>query len=182
MGLPGYTINELYKEKEGLLYYFLSTGTKQIIKIVDYTLLTDVKHDIIKTDKIFNFGFADLDENDETNDDVISANGDTYKVLYTVLNSIPYFFEKYPNEAIAVTGSDSTKKYVEKCFNDCKRNCKKVDSCKNKDKRINVYLGYLNKNYEELNKDYNFFGDTEESIEIYEKNKKYKKVFLTKKN
>ncbi len=180
MSLPGYMPIKLDTD-EGLRYLFISSGNKEIYKIIDYALLKGVKHDIVKTERIFNFGFADLDDNYLTVDDETSNNGDARKVLYTVLNTIPHFFGKYPDEAIAVTGSDSKKDFPEKCFKQCKKKCKIAEDCKNKNKRIKVYLAYVNLNFDTLIKEYNFFGGIDETIEVYEKNKKYKTVFVSKK-
>lgn len=180
MGLQGYDINELNSE-EGLRYYFISSGRKEIYKIIDYGLLEGIRHDIIKTNRIFNFGFGDLDENFEIVDDEFSNNGDTRRVFYTVLNTIPYFLKKYPNEAIAISGSDSTKSFTKRRFKHCIKHGLSADQCKNKHRRILVYMAYVNKNYDDLIKEYNFFGAFNNRIEIYEKSKKYETVCVCNK-
>jgi hypothetical protein len=165
----------------GLRFSFISNGTNDIIKVVDYSVV-GVKSDIIKTSYIFNFGFGDFDiETQMLKDDVMSDNGDVRKVFYTSLSTIPLFFQRFPSEAIMVTGSDSKDDFHDKCFPKCRKKCSEPVYCKNKHQRINVYTMYLDKHFEELNIDYTFFGGIDEIIEPYEPQKKYKAVFVIKK-
>ena len=56
-----------------------------------------------------------------------------------------------------VEGIHSTDEFIEKCKKTCKRKCAD-DVCRKKGRRIAAYRGYVNKNYEELNKNYVFKG------------------------
>jgi hypothetical protein len=78
-------------------------------------------------------------ETGEVYDETVSDNGDGRKIFHTVLQTIPLFFEKFPNAAISVEGSDSKNDFHKRCFITCKKNCKQSSHCKKKDQRINVY-------------------------------------------
>lgn len=176
-----YNLRDISPES-GIRYIFVSKGAKDIIKIIDYTAV-EITSDVIKAEKIYNFGFGDWSfEEQKVVDDIKSQNGDIFKVLYTVLNTIPHFFEKFPNNAIMVTGSDSKEDYHDKCFPQCTKNCREPNGCKNKHQRINVYMSYLNKNLKDLSETYNFFGGNEDIIEPYMPGNEYKTVFVIKKN
>lgn len=183
MGLESYIATNMNKE-DGLQYLFESISkTKNIYKIIDYTAVDDYNKDVIKVDKIYNLGFTDLDEEFQPcHDATISDNGDSYKVFYTILNTIPNFFDKYPNYAIVVLGSDSNEDFPDTCFPICKKKCPTKEDCKNRDRRVNVYNGYVNRNYTELVKEYTFYGDAGDAIEPFQQKKKYKSIFVTKHN
>ncbi len=172
------TINNL--TNSGVQYLFISKGKKDIIKAIAYNIV-DVETDVIKTDKIFNLGFGDYDYTKGTIDDSVSSdNGDVYKVFHTVLNTIPDFFKVYPNEAIMVSGSDSKADFIENCILICKKKCTDATLCKNQHRRINVYKNHVDRNFNELNKTYTFYGGLEGVIELYQPQKKYDSVFVIK--
>ena len=132
----------------------------------------------------FNLAFGDYDlETDTLDDDATSENGDVFKVFDTVLNTIPSFFEMFPNEIIMISGSDSKPEFIEKCRKDCKKSCK--EECKNAGRRIGVYRGYVNKNFDVLSTDFVFYGGNPSPVdqqstllEPYMVNKKYNSVCI----
>ena len=87
MNYPKY----LYKS-EGLLkvYLFTSEGFKgNIQKMVQYT--------DTGTENVYNLGFGDYNEVSGTIDDLsVTNNGDSLKVLATVVSTVYAFTEKYP--------------------------------------------------------------------------------------
>jgi hypothetical protein len=55
-------------------------------------------------------GFGDVNlETDEFDDEVISNNNDTTKVLATVANSVSIFLDKYPEASVYAEGSTRTR-------------------------------------------------------------------------
>jgi hypothetical protein len=84
-----------------------------------------------------------------------------------------------------IQGSDSTPGFIAKCKLTCKKTC--VSFCRKSHRRINVYSGYVNKNYASLQNDFIFYGgikntDGEIIMEKYICYKKYDSVFVIKNN
>ena len=100
MNYPKY----LYKS-EGLLkvYLFTSEGFKgNIQKMVQYT--------DTGTENVYNLGFGDYNEVSGTIDDLsVTNNGDSLKVLATVVSTVYAFTEKYPEAWIFATGSTTVR-------------------------------------------------------------------------
>jgi len=86
-----------------LFFEFISIGPKgKILKFVEYAE-SEVKN-------YFNLGFGDKDEiTGEINDAVITNNGDSEKVLLTVILTIYVFIEKHPDAWIQIKGSDKAR-------------------------------------------------------------------------
>jgi hypothetical protein len=166
---------------EGIRCAFISEGTSDIFKVISYTYVQD-----FLGRRLYNLGFGDYDlKKKAILDDVISNNGDHYRVFSTVLNTIPAFFENYPNAIMVVRGSDSTPEFVNGCKLTCKKKCSE-NECRNSHRRINLYRSYVDRNYDMLVKEYVFLGgpgniDSHRDVENYEKGKKYDSVFLMKK-
>jgi len=172
-----YKIEEPEVVNKGLRYFFISEGEKEIIKTIAYTPIADTNNYTI-----FNFDFGDYDStNDIISDKSNSNNGDMFKVFYTVLNSVTDFFERYPKDALLVQGSDSVDDYMEECIQTCNKKC--VDVCKNVNRRIKTYRNFINKNYEELRKNYTFYGSFKGADEFvpYENGKEYEALMVFKK-
>jgi hypothetical protein len=175
-----YEITEDIKEDE-IQYLFMSEGEKRIIKIIQYSYVLDMHGK-----RVFNLGFGNYDiENDSVIDDVNTNNGDVYKVFNTVLGTVPRFFEVNKDAAIMVAGSDNGAEFTEKCRLSCKKKC--GDICKNINRRMNIYRGYVDKNFKELNKEYVFHGgdfdiNNQSVTEEYRVGERYSTVFLMKKN
>ncbi|WP_316812884.1 DUF6934 family protein [Pedobacter heparinus] len=168
--------------KHGIVYFFKSKGKADFIKAIQYDYVLDYNYK-----KVYNFGFGDYDSiNHAIDDSVGTENGDVYKVFNTVLSTIPMFFESFPDAVISVRGSDSSSSFIESCKLNCKRNCDD-DVCKKSNRRINIYTGYVNKRFEELIKDFTFYGgieldDTGPLVEDYIPGKKYNSVMVVKNN
>lgn len=94
----------LYKAEEDLLVYkFVSEGIKGRIKKV-------IIYSYTGTENIYNLGFGDLNEETNEIDDLsVTNNGDSEKVLSTVVSTVFAFTQKYPNALILATGSTSVR-------------------------------------------------------------------------
>ncbi len=135
-----------------LQFFFESDGEVSIVKAIEYSIIS-----FIGGVPVFNLGFGDYDEeNDTILDDVNSNNGDVYTVFNTVLNTVPDFFSIYPDSVIMVGGSDSHEDFQTLCKKTCKKKCGEI--CKNAKRRIKIYRHFVDKNYKELCEEYIFFG------------------------
>lgn len=93
-----------YQTEDELHYFeFISIGPKGAIKkIVEYTK--------VSVDNIYNLGFGDYDENKNKIDDkIVTNNGDSKKVLATVVSTLYAFTGKYPEYWVFATGSNEVK-------------------------------------------------------------------------
>lgn len=94
------------------------------------------------------------------------------------------FFDSFPEGMMIVKGSDSSAEFIEQCKFFCKRNC--VDNSIKSHRRIKIYQGYINKNYEHLNMTFRFYGgldaDSQIIIEDYIPEKKYDAVLVLRNN
>jgi len=164
-----------------MTFVFISKGKTDIIKVIQYTLLKEIYEQ-----KIFNLGFGDYNvENDKIQDKIDSNNNDAYKVINTVLSTIPLFFEKHRNDYLYVSGSDNDNEFIKHCIIRCKKNC--TTHCKNINRRIRLYTKYIDENYLILFIDYQFFGGTKNDLgdiifENYLRNSKYESILILNKN
>src|SRR5438034_4229231 len=96
MKLPRY---QLKSEDSLMIFEFISEGPRgKILKLIKFSE-TNLKD-------LFNLGFGDKDTNtSEINDLAISNNGDSEKILATVVSAVYAFTDKYPNSQIYATGS-----------------------------------------------------------------------------
>lgn len=169
-----------HKTAHELTFLFISKGYKSIIKAVEYSFVKQLngKH-------IYNLAFGDyhIDE-DNIIDDVSSNNGDVYKVFNTVLKTIPIFFRHHPSAILMVQGSDGQPGFSEKCKITCIKKC--TATCRNHNRRINVYRSYISRNFVELSIAYQFFGEYMHKgfaqIEAYECGQSYNVLYVCKKN
>lgn len=93
-----------YQTEEELHYFeFTSEGPKgSIKKIVEYSK--------VSVGNIYNLAFGDYDEfTDKLNDKIITNNGDSKKVLATVVSTVFAFTGKYPDTWIFATGSNEVR-------------------------------------------------------------------------
>ncbi|NII26514.1 hypothetical protein HB364_15600 [Pseudoflavitalea sp. X16] len=169
------------KSEQDLKFFFISKGQQDVVKVIQYSFIQKI------FDKsVYNLGFGDYDiVMDTIIDDVNTNNGDAFKVLNTVLSTIPLFFENYEGCVLMVQGSDGRPEFIEICRQKCVKKCK--DECKNFNRRINIYSYYVNKSYEQLAVDYQFFGGLKNGegytvLEAYKVGKKYDSVLLVKRN
>ncbi len=89
-----------YQTEDKLHYFeFISIGPKgNIKKIVEYTK--------VSVDDIYNIAFGDYDEKaDKLNDTIVTNNGDSIKILATVVSTLYAFTGRYPNSWVFATGS-----------------------------------------------------------------------------
>jgi hypothetical protein len=94
----------LYKsEDQFVIFKFYSEGPKgRIAKMVEYTETA--------TSGVYNLAFGDYDETTNTiNDLSVTNNGDSLKVLATVVSTVYAFFDKHPNAYIVATGSTNVR-------------------------------------------------------------------------
>ncbi len=80
-------------------FEFVSEGTKGAIrKLIEFQETTNPD--------VYNLAFGDFDpQTQEIDDLVVSDNGDTEKVLATVISAVYTFFNKYPDVFVYATGS-----------------------------------------------------------------------------
>ena len=163
-----------------VLYFFVSRGDCHIIKAVQYSHVLN-----FDGKKVFNLGFGDYDPvTDSILDEVISNNGDAYKVFNTVLSTIPYFFAVFRDAIVMVSGSDSRPGFRDICRLSCTKKCS-PDQCTKLHRRINLYRNYVNRNFFELSKQYKFYTGTIENenqlfIEDYRSDSLFAYIFLSK--
>jgi hypothetical protein len=86
-----------------LVFEFESVGVKgRIKKVVQYTQTNYTN--------FYNLGFGDKDEiSGEFSDKTISNNGDSLKVLYTVVGTLMDFTSQYPEAWVYATGSTKSR-------------------------------------------------------------------------
>lgn len=175
--LPIYATEQIQDEIK-IQYLFPSVGQKTIIKIIEYSPVTT-----IGTRTVYNLGFGDYDEtNSAIIDDSNSNNGDIYIVFNTVLSTVPIFFETNPDAVIIVSGSDSHDDFINNCLPNCRKKC--VEKCKNHQRRIKTYRYYVDKNFDELCKDFIFFGrnkNKQSTFVQYIPNQDYDDILVYKK-
>ncbi len=94
---------EYETEKELHFFEFTSEGRfGKIKKIVEYSKLS--------VDNIYNLAFGDYNEKtDEINDRIVTNNGDSKKVLATVVSTVYAFTGKYPENWVFATGSNEVR-------------------------------------------------------------------------
>ncbi|TAG42979.1 MAG: hypothetical protein EAZ32_00370 [Cytophagia bacterium] len=106
-------------------------------------------------EKRYNLGFGDYDFSTQTvNDKIVSDNGDSEKVLATVLGILNEFLLKYPDYEVFIVGSSES--------------------------RTRLYQIAINVYYEEFMAHYQIFGERNGVIESFEKNKKYESFLIRK--
>ena len=123
MNLPKY---ELSAENSLNIFEFVSIGTKgKIQKIIQFSE-THLKD-------FYNLGFGDKNsETGEVNDKVVSNNGDSQKVLATVVAAIYAFTDRNPSVWVYATGSTEA--------------------------RVRLYRMGINKYYDKVSEDFEIYG------------------------
>jgi hypothetical protein len=131
------------------VFEFTSEGSKgRINKIVKYTETS--------TQGIYNLGFGDkIDDSDDFDDNVISNNEDSGRVLATVAGTVYIFTDKFPNAYVYATGSSPS--------------------------RTRLYRMGISKHLEEIEEDFQVYGFINESLEKFRKNRNYHAFLLTRK-
>ncbi len=140
----------LKAEDSLMAFEFKSIGPNGVIpKIVNYSE-TNLKG-------LYNLAFGDKDLNTgAVNDLSISNNGDSEKVLTTVVASVYAFTDYYPNSYIYATGSTKA--------------------------RTRLYRMGITKYLNELKKDFTIYGLRNDEWEIFEKEIEYEAFLVKRKN
>lgn len=130
-------------------YEFVSEGPNgRINKLVKYTE-SSVKG-------IYNLGFGDkLGNIDDFDDEIITNNQDSLRVLATVSATVYTFTDKYPDAIVFATGSTTA--------------------------RTRLYRIGISNNLEEIEEDFEVLGRLNEKWELFEKNRDYDAFLLTRK-
>jgi hypothetical protein len=138
---------ELRSGEQLEVFEFVSVGTKgKIPKIVQYTL-TNYKD-------LYNLGFGDKNiETGEIDDTVISNNGDSEKVLASVVATLYAFIDKHKEAMVYATGSTKS--------------------------RTRLYRMGITKYLDEIKEDFDIFGELESGWEEFRKDVEYE-AFLVK--
>ena len=141
-----------YQTEDELHYFeFVSVGTKgEVRKIVEYSK--------VSLNNIYNLAFGDYDENlDGLNDKTITNNGDSLKVLATVVSTLYAFTGKYPFNWVFATGSNEV--------------------------RTRLYRMGISNNLEELKEDFFVYGmKSDETFEEFVLGEDYLGFLVTRKN
>ena len=139
-----------YQLKAGhelLSYEFISEGPRGMIpKRIQFTL--------VNRQGVYNLAFGDKDsKTGEIDDKVVSNNGDSEKVLATVVSAVFAFFDQYPDAWVFASGSTAA--------------------------RTRLYKMGIAKYYDEISADLEIYGQIDDEWHPFEKNKDYL-AFLTK--
>ena len=92
----------LKAEKNLTAFEFVSEGPKGAIKKL-------IQFQETNEPNLYNLAFGDKVGQTEINDLAISNNGDSEKVLATVVSALYAFFDKYPAAFVYATGSTKTR-------------------------------------------------------------------------
>lgn len=142
-----------YEFKSGdtfLTYKFLSEGPKgKIQKLVQFTLIN-------QENQFFNLAFGDKNlKTGEIDDMIITDNGDSEKVLATVVSAVYAFCDKVPKAWIYATGSTAA--------------------------RTRLYKMGINKYFYIVQEDFEVFGLAENEWERFIKGKNYQAFVVQRK-
>ncbi|NCO55846.1 MAG: hypothetical protein COS14_02305 [Bacteroidetes bacterium CG02_land_8_20_14_3_00_31_25] len=133
-----------------LTYDFISEGPKGLIHKMVQFKRTNLKN-------VYNLAFGDKDlSTGEIDDTVISNNGDSEKVLATVVATVYAFTDKYPDAVIYATGSTKT--------------------------RTRLYRMGIAKYFSELTKDFEILGERKDDWVTFRKNIEYDGFLVKRKN
>jgi hypothetical protein len=146
MKLPKY---QLRSGQELTSFEFISEGKNGlIVKQIQFTLIN--KNDI------YNLAFGDKNiDTGEVDDVAISNNGDSEKVLATVISAVYAFCENHPNAWIFATGSTKP--------------------------RTRLYQIGISRFLEEIEEDFELYGRIEENWEEFERGRSYTGFIAKKK-
>jgi hypothetical protein len=131
------------------VFEFVSVGIKgKITKIVQFTP-TNYKD-------LYNLGFGDKKgENDLIDDTIVSNNGDSEKVLATVVSILFVFLENNKKAMVYVSGSSES--------------------------RTRLYRMGISKYFSEVKDNFDIFGELESGWEYFNTNKDYEAFIIRKK-
>lgn len=138
MKIPKYHLKSESKFKR---FEFISEGKKGAIrKIIEFQITSDPD--------VYNLAFGDkVSSTGDLNDLAVSDNGDTEKVLATVVDSLYVFFDNYPTAFVYATGSTKA--------------------------RTRLYRMGITQFYEEMRKDFYLYGQLGDIYLEFELGKDY---------
>ena len=140
----------LNAEKELTVFNFISIGPKgRILKVIE------IKQTNLKD--FYNLAFGDMDiETGKLNDNVVTNNNDTEKVLATVVSAIYAFTDKNPEAWVYATGST--------------------------DARTRLYRMGINKYLNEVEEDFEIYGELENNWCVFDKGTDFEGFVVKRKN
>ena len=113
------------------VYLFVSRGKRDVLKVVQYARIQPLDRG-----QLYNLGFGDATRDAtgqlRVSDNILSQNGDVYRVFQTVLQSLAEFLAHHPRDYVFVRGSDG--------------------------RRTNLYRRFVNKHISTLSESYRFYG------------------------
>jgi hypothetical protein len=140
----------LKSENSFFLFEFISEGPKGLIRKV-------IQFEQTNEPNLYNLAFGDVNvQTNELDDLAISNNGDSEKVLATVVSALYSFFDKHPESYVYATGSTSA--------------------------RTRLYRMGISRFYEEMIIDFDLFGQVGDEFEQFEIGKEYSGFLAFRKN
>jgi hypothetical protein len=141
---------ELAAGKNLTTFEFLSEGRKgRIVKIIQFQQMN--------LENLYNLAFGDKNAETGLLDDlVVTDNGDSEKVLATVVSALYAFTDRYPDAWIYATGSTNS--------------------------RTRLYRMGINKYYDIVMTDFDIMGESQNEWEVYQFGKDYQVFAVHKKN
>ena len=131
----------LKAESKFTRFEFISEGNNGAIrKLIEFQATSD--------EDVYNFAFGDKDPSTgDLNDLAVTNNGDTEKVLATVVAALYVFFDNYPTAYVYATGSTKA--------------------------RTRLYRIGITKFYEEMQKDFYLYGQVRDDYPEFKLGKDY---------
>lgn len=141
---------EIKSDELKTTFEFLSEGPKgKIQKVIQFSLVNE--------ENLYNLAFGDKDlGTGEINDRAITDNGDSEKVLATVVAALYTFCDKFPNAWVYATGSTAA--------------------------RTRLYRMGVTKYYDIVEADFFIYGQVLSEWESFEKGKTYEAFVVHRKN
>jgi hypothetical protein len=142
-------------ESDTLFYTFFSKHNETVVlKAIVYAPMEK------RGQKYYNWGFGDLVVNRKTgeyfvDDKVESNNGDIRIVFYTVISTLPRFFDVHPEAVVYVEGSDQ--------------------------QRRRVYQRLIAKHWDQIEPFYRVVGFAKEKTEIFQPGIDYECILISRK-
>jgi hypothetical protein len=140
---------QLKVESEFTKFEFISEGKKGTIrKLIEFQKTNNPD--------VYNLAFGDFNEKTQEFDDLmVTDNGDTEKVLITVVHAVFIFYTKYPNVFVFACGSTEA--------------------------RTRLYRMGITKHYEDMKKDFYLYGQIGDNFVKFEIGKEYEGFLVQKK-
>ena len=141
LGLFGNHLCRLKAESSLTVFEFISEGPKGLIRKI-------IQFQETNQQNLYNLAFGDVNlETEEVDDLSVSNNGDSEKVLATVVAALYAFFDKHPDAFVYATGSTKA--------------------------RTRLYRMGISRFYEEISQDFDLYGQIHDNFYKFELNKEY---------